>query len=159
MVLDPRASLAASSTLLSEKLGRVLVFTAQDVDEADLERLERAGAEVHPVPGSPRGLDLDAVLARCEATGIHSILCEGGGRLASSLIADGIAQRLYLFVAPRVLGVGAVPGFPGPFPADAWNGWQLAFDPERVGADVLLVYDREPRGAGSRGSPSRSRES
>jgi diaminohydroxyphosphoribosylaminopyrimidine deaminase/5-amino-6-(5-phosphoribosylamino)uracil reductase len=143
MVLDSRGSLAASSALFTERHGRIIVFTRDDVDEAELERLERAGAEVHPVPGGAAGLDLDAVLQRAAATGIQSILCEGGGKLASSLIAAGIAQRLYLFTAPRILGEGAVPGFPGPFPKDAWEGWRPAFDPERYGADVLTVYDRE----------------
>ena len=136
-------SLPVPSALFAEQQGRVLVFVRDDTAEAELERLERAGAEVHAVPAAGAGLDLDAVLARAAATGIHSILCEGGGKLATSLISEGIAQRLYLFTTPRVLGAGAVPAFPGPFPAGAWDGWQPAFDPERLGADVLMVYDRE----------------
>jgi diaminohydroxyphosphoribosylaminopyrimidine deaminase/5-amino-6-(5-phosphoribosylamino)uracil reductase len=143
MVLDSRASLPAASALFAEQQGRVLVFARDDAEEAELERLERAGAEVHPVPGTRGGLDLDAVLQRAAARGIRSILCEGGGRLASSLIAQAIVQRLYLFTAPRVLGRNAVPAFPGPFPPGAWPGWRPAFDPERYGADVLTVYDRE----------------
>src|SRR5688572_1333653 len=79
MVLDSRASLPASSALFTERHGRVIVFTRDDVDEAELLRLEHAGAEVHPVPGTAAGLDLDAVLMRAAATGITSILCEGGG--------------------------------------------------------------------------------
>jgi diaminohydroxyphosphoribosylaminopyrimidine deaminase/5-amino-6-(5-phosphoribosylamino)uracil reductase len=143
MVLDSRASLPASSALFTERQGRVIVFVREDVDEAELERLERAGAEVHPVPSTRAGLDLDAVLERAAATGIQSILCEGGGRLASSLIAQGVAQRLYLFQAPTVLGRGAVPAFPGAFPVGAWDDWRPAFDTERLGADVLIVYDHE----------------
>lgn len=150
MVVDSRASLAGSSALLSESGGRVVVFTRDDADEAELERLERAGAEVHPVAGRRGGVDLAAMLDRAAAAGIHSILCEGGGRLASALISGGFAERLYLFLAPRFLGGGGVRAFPGPFPAEAWSGWRPASAPERLGDDVLIVYERAPAGPESR---------
>ncbi|MSR36684.1 MAG: bifunctional diaminohydroxyphosphoribosylaminopyrimidine deaminase/5-amino-6-(5-phosphoribosylamino)uracil reductase RibD [Gemmatimonadetes bacterium] len=145
MALDSRAALPSASPLFAEADGRAVVFVRDDADEAQLERLERAGAEVHALPGAPTGLDLAALLERAAGAGIHSILCEGGGRLVSSLIAQGLADRLYLFTVPRLLGPGAVPAFPGPFPERARQGWTPAFEPERLGSDVLVVY--EPRDA------------
>ena len=143
MVLDARGSLADTSALFRPGEGRVMVFVREDADEAELERLERAGAAVHPVRGAQYGLDLGAVLDVAAGTGMRSILCEGGGRLASALLAEGLVCRLYLFHAPRVLGRGAVPAFPGPFPREAWEGWRPTFAPERLGEDVLTVYERE----------------
>ena len=143
MVLDSKASLKESSALFRERDGRVMVFVREDAEEVELERLERAGAEVHPVPAAQGGLDLGAVLDASSETGIRSILCEGGGRLVSSFLAGGLAGRLYLFQSPRVLGKAGVPAFPGPFPEGSWDGWCPAFDPERLGDDVLTVYERE----------------
>jgi diaminohydroxyphosphoribosylaminopyrimidine deaminase/5-amino-6-(5-phosphoribosylamino)uracil reductase len=143
MVIDPDGTLSSDCALFRERAGKAMVFVGDDVDEARLERLERAGAQVHPVPRSRRGLDLGPVLDVAGGIGIHSILCEGGGRLASSFLSDGLAGRLYLVHAPRVLGPRGVPGFPGPFPEDMWRGWRVAFEPERLGRDVLTVYERE----------------
>jgi diaminohydroxyphosphoribosylaminopyrimidine deaminase/5-amino-6-(5-phosphoribosylamino)uracil reductase len=144
MVLDAEASLSPDSALFREQAGRAAVFVAEDVDEARLERLERAGAVVHPVPRAKRGLDLGAVLDLACGLGIRSILCEGGGRLASSFLAERLVQRIYIVHAPIALGPRAVPAFPGPFPEGTWEGWGLAFPPEQLGRDVLAVYEREP---------------
>ncbi len=143
VVLDRVGSLREGSAFFGESAGRAVVFVGADVDEARLERLERAGAQVHPVPSAPGGLDLAAILRVCSGTGIRSVLCEGGGRLASSFIAEGLAGRLYLFRSPCVLGSDAVPAFPGPFPRGTWRGWRPAFLPEWLGRDTLTVYERE----------------
>jgi diaminohydroxyphosphoribosylaminopyrimidine deaminase/5-amino-6-(5-phosphoribosylamino)uracil reductase len=143
MVLDPDATLDSGCALFQERAGQAAVFVGEDVDEARIERLERAGAHVHPVPRSRRGLDLGAVLEVASGLGLRSILCEGGGRLVSSLLAERLVGRIYLFQAPQVIGAGGVPAFPGPFPEGTWEGWRPAFEPERLGRDVLTVYERE----------------
>jgi riboflavin-specific deaminase-like protein len=143
VVLDSKASLVETSALFREQEGRLIVFVSKTAHEGEIERLERAGAEVHPVPAARGGLHLGEVLNVSSETGIRSILCEGGGRLASSLIAEGLARRLYLLQAPCVLGSAGVPAFPGPFPEGSWGRWLPAFDPERLGDDVLTVYERE----------------
>ena len=143
VVLDSKASLVETSAFFRAREGRLIVFVGDTTNEVELERLARAGAEVHPVPAARGGLHLGAVLDASSETGIRSILCEGGGRLTSSLIAEGLARRLYLFQSPRVLGGAGVPAFPGPFPEGSWGRWLPAFDPERLGDDVLTVYERE----------------
>jgi diaminohydroxyphosphoribosylaminopyrimidine deaminase/5-amino-6-(5-phosphoribosylamino)uracil reductase len=142
-VLDSKASLIEVSAFFREREGRFMVFVRDTAEEAELERLECAGAEVHRVPPARKGLHLGAVLDVASGTGIRSVLCEGGGQLASSLIAEGLARRLYLFQSPCVLGSAGVPAFPGPFPDGSWDRWLPAFDPERLGNDMLTVYERE----------------
>ncbi|TFH66364.1 MAG: riboflavin biosynthesis protein RibD, partial [Gemmatimonadales bacterium] len=71
-----------------------------------------------------------------------SLLCEGGGRLASQLIRGGFARRLYLFVAPFVLGERGVPAFPGMELREAWEEWNAGAPPRFFGRDVLLTFDR-----------------
>lgn len=143
IVLDPEGEMPEDGALTREREGRLVVFVGDDADEGRLERLERAGAQVHPVPRAPGGLDLGAVLRVASGVGIRSILCEGGGHLASALLTGGHVGRLYVLHAPLAFGDGAVPGLPGPFRPDAWRGWLPAFDPVRVGRDVLTTWDRE----------------
>ena len=90
----------------------------------------------------PRGLDLGAVLHACYREGLTSVLCEGGGVLASSLLREGRVQRLYLFIAPRTLGAGSVAAFPG-LDDSAWEGWRPARPPAAFGRDLLWVLDRD----------------
>ena len=51
-------------------------------------------------------LDLSSVLSELYDKGIRSIMVEGGGRIYSSFLAQGLVQRLHLFTAPVILGQG-----------------------------------------------------
>jgi diaminohydroxyphosphoribosylaminopyrimidine deaminase/5-amino-6-(5-phosphoribosylamino)uracil reductase len=48
--------------------------------------------------------DLPRLMAELARRGIVNILVEGGGELAASLIEKGLADRLLIFVAPKVIG-------------------------------------------------------
>lgn len=146
IVLDPGATLPTGSALLrGAREVPVHVFTRADAREAELERLEGAGAQVHPVDGALGGLDLDGVLRVCADLGIQSILCEGGARLAAALLTQRLARRLYLFVAPFTMGPSGVPAFQADPESLGWAGFRHAFPPRLLGRDTLLVLDREDR--------------
>lgn len=141
IVLDRRLRLPPSAAMLREGEGPVLVVCGEDAPPAARAALEAAGAEVIPVASGSEGLALDAVLAELWARQICSVLCEGGGRLASALLRGGHAQRLYLFVAPRVFGPDAVAAFVGEWPDGALVAW-AASEARRLGPDALIVFDR-----------------
>lgn len=142
MVLDSNARLSTESRLFQETGSPLHVFTRKDVLEGDLERLEDAGAHVHPIPAAPSGLDLTSALGVCWEMGVRSILCEGGGQLAASLLRAGLVQRLYLFIAPSALGEKGVPAFPGDAQGLPWSEFHPVGSPRHLGRDTLLVFDR-----------------
>ena len=112
-------------------------------DEGDIERLESAGAHVHPVPHDAGGLDLQQVLEVSWEAGIESILCEGGASLAEALLREGRVQRLYLLIAPTTLGTGGVSAFPRDAKAVEWSAFSPACAPQMFGRDTLIVLDKE----------------
>jgi diaminohydroxyphosphoribosylaminopyrimidine deaminase/5-amino-6-(5-phosphoribosylamino)uracil reductase len=143
LVLDRDAELSPDSRLMRTAAeAPLIVFVDEATSEARIERLEEGGASVHPVAAMDGRLALHAVLDICRETGLHSVLCEGGGVLGSVLLAEGRVDRLYVILAPSTLGPGGVPGFPSPLPQGTWDGWSWAAPPARLGADVLLTMDR-----------------
>ena len=146
IVLDPDASLPSDAALFRDAAEVPLwVFVREDVSEAELERLEAAGAWVHPVPsekGSPTALNLAHVLRVCREAGLTALFCEGGGRLGEALMRAGLVDRVYLFVAPQVLGASAVPAFPAwpPF-GPGRDGWELVEPTRAFGHDALFTFD------------------
>ncbi len=142
IVLDSRARTAPEARLLGEDGGgRVRIFTGADAPADRVRALRKRGATVHAVPRAAGGLELGAVMDACFREGLTSLLCEGGGVLASSLLREGRVQRLYLFLAPLTLGSGSVPAFPG-LDDSAWEGWRPAGSPTALGRDLLWVLDR-----------------
>lgn len=143
IVLDTTCRLKPTAALFRDvETAPVLIFTSDDADERSVAALESSGADVMCVGRSENGLDLPAVMESCWARGIMSVLCEGGGKLASALTTARIARRFYMFVAPVVLGEKGVPAFPDLAPADDPRSWGSVGAPTHFGDDVLTVLDR-----------------
>jgi diaminohydroxyphosphoribosylaminopyrimidine deaminase/5-amino-6-(5-phosphoribosylamino)uracil reductase len=144
ILLDSEASLSTDAALFADRESApVHVFVREEAPEASIERLEAAGAHVHPVRRSERGLDLGDVLGVCWDLGVQSILCEGGSRVARSLLRERRVQRLYLFVAPVTFGAEGVRAFAADAESLVWDDFAPAFEPERFGRDALIVLDRQ----------------
>ncbi|MHB9028538.1 MAG: bifunctional diaminohydroxyphosphoribosylaminopyrimidine deaminase/5-amino-6-(5-phosphoribosylamino)uracil reductase RibD [Candidatus Latescibacterota bacterium] len=103
VVLDSRLRVPAGARVFSDN--RVIVATAASADPDKTAELERRGVEVWRI-GSEGRIPLSETLARLGSRQITSILCEGGGALASSLVKEKLADKLALFMAPKLLGNG-----------------------------------------------------
>jgi len=92
----------------------VVVFCREKYPEARRRRLEKVGAEVIPVHGGREGLDLERVLEELGRKQVLGVLVEGGGEIHWSFASTRLIDKLYLFVAPLILGgVAAVPAVGG----------------------------------------------
>ena len=147
-VLDALGRLPATAKVLSDGHADETIVATSPLCPAERRRAwEAAGAEVWEIPllfppgsqgGRPPALDLRALLARFGGAGFLRALCEGGAALASALVADGLVDELSLFVAPTVLGGGALRTF-GAAPFDLPTAPRFRLDAaERFGADLLL---------------------
>lgn len=113
------------------------VVVGERVTADALARFRSAGAEVISAPDEARALRL------LRAQGPASILVEGGGVLAARLLRVGLVDRLYLFMAPLLLGEQGVPAFPE-LPGEtiaAAPRWRVV-ERRAFGSDTLLVMDR-----------------
>jgi len=61
------------------------------------------------VPRAPRGLDIEAVLARLVLLEVNELLVECGPRLAAAFLEANLVDELILYVAPHFLGMDAPP--------------------------------------------------
>jgi diaminohydroxyphosphoribosylaminopyrimidine deaminase / 5-amino-6-(5-phosphoribosylamino)uracil reductase len=66
---------------------------------------KEAGAEVLVLPGEGR-VDLDALVTELGRRGWLEIYCEGGARLGSALLRDGLVDRLELHHGAALTGAG-----------------------------------------------------
>lgn len=143
VVLDSQARLAAGARLLQDGAGgTVLVIHGPDAPPERVRALRDAGALVREVPGGEKGLDLAAALQAVLTQGYSTVLCEGGGKLGTALVDQGLVHRIHLLMALQVFGDEGVPAFPGTPAAGAWAHWEVAQPPRMLGKDLHLVLDR-----------------
>jgi diaminohydroxyphosphoribosylaminopyrimidine deaminase/5-amino-6-(5-phosphoribosylamino)uracil reductase len=115
IVFDARLQLPLTAPLVAGA-GQVptWVLTLPDADRTRRHALQDLGVEVVEVPADGTGrLSMPAALAALGGRGLTRLLVEGGGRIAASLLAAGLVDRLVIFRAGLVLGGDAIPGVAG----------------------------------------------
>jgi 3,4-dihydroxy 2-butanone 4-phosphate synthase/GTP cyclohydrolase II len=105
VVLDGRLRIPTNARVLDEHAA-TYVYTTGSAPTGRRMALRSVGAAVRTVPASAGGLDLAAVLRDLRATGVRTLLVEGGARLVTSLLAAGLADRAIVSVSPMIFGTG-----------------------------------------------------
>lgn len=113
-----------------------LVFTETQAAAEIQQKLERQGVEVVSLPC----LTPAQVMPLLNERGLLSVLWECGGRLAAEAIADGAVQKVFAFIAPKIIGGETAPSPIGDLGLTQMTealpleevSWQT------VGADLLL---------------------
>jgi len=114
VILDSRLCFPPTAKILSTiPRGRILVFAGGGAPAAKARALEARGAEVVVPGGRKKSWDLPDVLAELGRREIASLLVEGGSRLFTAFVENGLADKAVLTYAPRLVGGVAAPGFIG----------------------------------------------
>lgn len=141
VVFDAKARLPATSKLAATARRLRTVLLTADATAAD--RLAAIGVEVIAVPASPAGIDATAALRALGEVGLTRLLVEGGGRLAASLLKDGLVDRIAWYRAAMTIGGDGVAGIAALELAslvEARAFVRTGLQP--VGPDVLETYAR-----------------
>ncbi len=105
VVLDSTLRTPPTAQVLSDDAA-TLILCRPDADPARRQALTESGAAVHEVPCGPEGLRVDEVLRLLRSLGVASLLVEGGGRVITSMLRAGAADRLVVSVSPTIIGAG-----------------------------------------------------
>jgi diaminohydroxyphosphoribosylaminopyrimidine deaminase/5-amino-6-(5-phosphoribosylamino)uracil reductase len=157
IVLDRTGALPPTLALFTDAhAARTLAVTASDARPAYAEALRRAGGRVWGLDARDSHLPLDDLLARLGAGAdlpdgvrpVQSVLVEAGPGLATALLRADLVDRLYWFVAPKMVGIGrsATVDLGVARMADAFGMAEARW--EVVGADALLSGSVRPLPAG-----------
>ena len=85
------------------------------------------------------GLDWKDILNELGKRCINSLLIEGGGEVAASLLGSNFLQRMLLFYAPKIIGEEGVSGFGSLGVSGLSEAYQVSFSKiQRVGDDFLV---------------------
>lgn len=142
VILDTAGRLPPESKLArGASEAPVWMFCGLDADADRIAALDDRGVRVFRVRAREDGVALDVVLDTLWQQGVRRVLCEGGARTAASFMRLDRVERLYLYYAPVILGVGGVAAFPLEPQAPSNGHWRLQ-RARRYGNDFLLMFDR-----------------
>jgi diaminohydroxyphosphoribosylaminopyrimidine deaminase/5-amino-6-(5-phosphoribosylamino)uracil reductase len=108
VVVDSTLRTPPNAAVLADGAAQGTVFAV--TDRAPEERLEKAyslGATIMKLPSSLDGrVDLAALLGELVASGIGSVMVEGGATLVTGFFRARLVDRIAVCVAPKILGEG-----------------------------------------------------
>jgi diaminohydroxyphosphoribosylaminopyrimidine deaminase/5-amino-6-(5-phosphoribosylamino)uracil reductase len=140
VVIDGRLRVSPEARVFDPGLpGRALVATTTRAAKRRARDFESRGVEVRAFEGTDR-IQILPLLEQLVDEGVNSVLVEGGGDLDWSFCASGAVDRVYAFIAPKLVG-----GYQAPTPVDGTGFPDLAHalklefvNTRPVGDDMLL---------------------
>lgn len=132
VIVDSKARIPLNARVLNEA-GKAIVVCTKKAPKKRIEKLIDNGIGVLIVKENKNRVSLKELMKELGKIGIQSVLIEGGASINASAIKAGIADRLLLTIAPKIIGKGL----------DAFNGEKIMKKirierVERVGADLLI---------------------
>ncbi|NUM71639.1 MAG: bifunctional diaminohydroxyphosphoribosylaminopyrimidine deaminase/5-amino-6-(5-phosphoribosylamino)uracil reductase RibD [Ignavibacteriaceae bacterium] len=125
--------------------GRSVVMTSEsNLSTEKARKLIQEGVKIFGFETDTAGrLPLGQILSQLYTLDIASVLVEGGAELFTSFISNQLADKLYIFVSPKILNNG-ISAFRGKDLSNLENAPQFTLAGTEVfGDDVLLIYNKK----------------
>jgi diaminohydroxyphosphoribosylaminopyrimidine deaminase/5-amino-6-(5-phosphoribosylamino)uracil reductase len=145
VVLDRALRIPGNSRLVhSARQTPLWVVTSELAEAPAAMKLGAAGAQVVRVaPTAAAGLDLPAVLHALAERGITRLMVEGGSRVASSFVAAGLVDEIWLLRGREAIDTGGVAALDAlPLGAITQSPTFKVRASETLGNDMLTIYER-----------------
>ncbi|MCZ7648426.1 MAG: bifunctional diaminohydroxyphosphoribosylaminopyrimidine deaminase/5-amino-6-(5-phosphoribosylamino)uracil reductase RibD [Planctomycetota bacterium] len=105
VLLDSKARTPLDAPLwTAENGGPITVFVSMEAPEERIRALEEKGAEVVALPAVSGALPVRGVLEKLAEQGVLSVFVEGGAEVLGSFLDARLVDRVYVFVAPKIVG-------------------------------------------------------
>ena len=133
IVVDSRARTPLTARVVTDGQAETLIAVTAAAEAAKVEALRQAGVEVLVVNDGQQ-VDLKQLFCLLGERGVCSIFVEGGARINYSLLKAGLVDKVYSFIAPKMVGGSSAPG---PVGGDGVETLDQAFLLEDVETELL----------------------
>ena len=112
VIVDSLARTPLDSQVVSDGLAPTIIAVTPEAPRQRVEALRQKGVEVAIISSDNARVNMAELLnyLGSDAKMITSILVEGGASINASLVTAGLADKLYCFIAPKIIGGHAAPG-------------------------------------------------
>ena len=128
VIVDPKLKTPLSARLLSDP-GPVMIAAGERASKKKAAVLKGRGVEVVFFPEASGRFPLKPLLSHLGANNVTSLLVEGGAEIFSSFLNERMADRLWLFYAPILIGgqwAKGMVGGPGAATVAEARGWSAS---------------------------------
>jgi len=114
IVLDSKLRIPSNARVLdSQEKAATLIFATSQASKEKLNKLRKKGIRIVIIDEEKGRLNLEEVLKKLGELEITNLLVEGGGEVIASFFEKKKVDKLFLFLAPRIIGGKRAPGWIG----------------------------------------------
>ncbi len=105
IILDPSLRISLNANVFKHALpSHVIVATIAKASRSKIAQLKAKGIDVILCPTTKKGIDLKWFFKQIALKEITSVLVEGGSRTAQAILSQGFADKIWIFMAPKIIG-------------------------------------------------------
>jgi diaminohydroxyphosphoribosylaminopyrimidine deaminase/5-amino-6-(5-phosphoribosylamino)uracil reductase len=140
IVFDSRLRIPENAKVFDLSPSKAIVATTEMAPQDKIERLQEKGARVLISDSKLGKVDLKSSLLKLGELGLMSLLVEGGGQINGSFLDQGLIDKIFLFLSPKLIGDPMAPGiFSGAGVASLKEAISIKdLKVKKIGEDILL---------------------
>lgn len=105
IIIDGQLDLPLESKIVkTAQTQRSIVFTGRSHDKEKAGALKAWGFEIVEIDGEDTNMPLEKVMEQLGEMGICSVLLEGGARINAYMLEHNLVDKVYWFIAPKIIG-------------------------------------------------------
>ncbi len=142
VIVDSTARLPFDARVVENpsSAGTILAVTEKAPPEK-CRALEERGVEIMTLPAVEGRVDVTGLMKKLAERDLTTALVEGGGTLNYSLLENGLVDKLFVFIAPLIIGgAGSPTAFAGAGVASLQKAWAVEdIEMKQFERDLLLI--------------------
>ncbi len=108
IIVDTKGSIPLDAKVLQcDESTKTIIATTEATSEEKIKNIKKSGAEVIITPSKNNRVDLLYLMKVLGEKKIDSVLLEGGSNLNYSALQEGIVDKVFSFIAPKIIGGGS----------------------------------------------------
>ena len=139
VIADSNARTPLDSNVVVDKSARTMIAVTENAPLEKVFALKNSGVEII-ICGDGEYVDLEFLMQELARREITSVLVEGGGTIHFSMLKAGLVDKIYAFIAPKIIGgensLTSVAGMGFEKLSEAVE--LKDFTAEKLGEDILL---------------------
>src|SRR4030042_1316122 len=110
IVFDSRLRIPENAKVVDLSPSKKIIATTEMATREKIERLRKKGVRVLISDSKSGKVDLKSSLLKLGELGLMSLLVEGGSQINGSFLDQGLIDKIFLFLSPKLIGDPLAPG-------------------------------------------------
>jgi len=140
IVFDSRLRIPENAKVVDLSPSKTIVATTEMASQDKIARLRKKGVRILISDSKSGKVDLKVSLLKLGEMGMMNLLVEGGSEISGSFLDQGLIDKIFFFLSPRLIGDPLAPGmFSGGGFASLKGAISIKdLKVRRIGEDILL---------------------